>query len=359
MASEITAGRSYVIRNRKGGYVLNVAGNGTNPSAKIDTWDLQTNHDRNSQLWHLFPLDQGSFLIVNKNSGQVLNVVGNSSAASTRLEQYPLQSAPEAMQTWMLRPAPGGGYFVVNKRSGLYMNIQGNDPANGRVEQYHYQNGADAAQVWDLEVEDEYKSVLDLAHIVTDPADVGDVLRLTGFRQPTKKQTDAVLIGQAAVPFPLVQDPALSRDRQAQESPYYLLKRHGYWSLVYYFEHSGSSEYTKSQEVKVGLTTTNSREVESTVGISVTAEASFSYGGFSGSLSATLSAELKVTTSSSSTQESTRTDTVSRTYAAGKRASEAIWYKEDRYTLERLDGTKVTEWTVRDSDTVISDGYSG
>ncbi|GAA2208299.1 hypothetical protein GCM10009850_037570 [Nonomuraea monospora] len=351
----LTAGRTYVIRNRKSGNVLNVAAYSTGSSAKLETWSLQSDLNRPSQVWHLFPLDQGTCLLVNKRSGHLANVASNSAQPSAGLEQL---TDGATMHTWMLREAPGGGYHIVNKRSGLYMNVSGNSSKlSAPVEQYYLQNTAEAAEVWNLEIEDEYKTVLDAGHVERDPADVGDIVRLTSYKQPAKTQTEPVLIGRVALPFVMVADPALPRERQSAESPYYLLSRYGYWKLVYFFEHGGASEYTKTQEVRVGLSTTNAKEVESTVGISVTAEASFGYGGFSGSLSATVSAELKVTTSTSTTQESSRTDTVSRTYPAGKRVSETIWYKEDKYVLTRLDGTTLTEWVVRDPDTCITDAY--
>ncbi|MFK0294069.1 RICIN domain-containing protein [Streptomyces sp. NPDC090442] len=353
-----TAGRSYVIRNRRSGLVLNVAGNGTNQGADLDTWTLQTNNYRASQTWHLFPLDQGSVLLANKNSGQVVSVRDNSTDPSKRIEQYPLQADRLGAQSWMLRDAPGGGYHIVNKRSGLYVNLAGNNSDSGaKADQYYLQDNPAACQVWDLEVEDENKTILDLDQVDTDPDDIGDIIRLTDFRRPTKSTTDRVLIGQVALPFPMVDDPGMSREERARRSPYYLLKRYGSWKLVYYYEHSGASTYTKSQEIKVGLTTTNASEVKSTTGISVTANAGFSFHGFTASLSATVSHQLQVTTSSSTSESTQRTETVSRSYPSGKRMSEAIWYRDDTFVLERIDGTKVLEWAVRDSDTCITDAY--
>ncbi|MEU0127252.1 RICIN domain-containing protein [Streptomyces sp. NPDC006289] len=355
--ADLSAGRSYVITNRKMKGVVNVWQNDCTPGAGLNIEPLLTGTKRNSQVWHLFPLDQGTVLFVNKNSGQVMNVHNNNPAPGEWLEQYYLQDDPAALQTWLVRDAPGGGVYLVNKRTGMYTNIHNNAIGKNEVEQYYFQNDPANAQVWDLQVEDEYTPVLGLPHVDRDPMDIGDVIRLTDFKQPTKKQTEQVLLGQVAMPFILVQDTAVPRERQASETPYYFLKRYGYWALAYYFEHSGASAYTKTQGVTVGLTTSNSQQVQNTTGIVVKADASFSYKGASASLSTTLSQELKVTTTSSTTQESTRTDTVSRTYAAGKRIAEAIWFKEDRYVLERMDGSKVTEWAVRDPDTLISDSY--
>ncbi|MFF2041781.1 RICIN domain-containing protein [Kitasatospora sp. NPDC058170] len=353
-----TAGRSYVIRNRRSCRVLNVMGNGTNQGATLDTWELQQDGRRPSQVWHLFPLDQGSALLANKNSGQVVSVRDNSTAPSEEIEQAFVQADRIASQSWMVREAPGGGYHIVNKRSGLYLNLHMNNTMSGtRAEQYYFINDPVACQVWDLEVEDEYKTILDLQQVDTGPDDIGDILRLTDFRRPAKSTTERVLIGQVALPFPLVDDPGMSAQERAQRSPYYLLKRYGSWKMVYYYEHSGASGYTKTQEIKVGLTTTNSSEVNSTTGISVTANAGFSFSGLTASLSSTVSYQLQVTTDSSTSELTQRTETVSRSYPAGKRISEAIWYRDNTFILERLDGTEILEWTVRDSGTCITDAY--
>ena len=99
-----------------------------------------------------------------------------------------------------------------------------------------------------------------------------------------------------AYPFPFVADPLFGRQRQAQENPYYILRRFGFWERVYSYEHGGASDYRHREETTVGLTTTNARTVEDTTSISVSAEASFGFRGAGASLSTTISRELRVTT---------------------------------------------------------------
>ncbi|MER5766229.1 hypothetical protein [Streptomyces sp. NPDC001985] len=203
--------------------------------------------------------------------------------------------------------------------------------------------------------------MLDLAPVPAGPADIGDVVRLTGFGRPAQQQTAPVLIGQVALPFPLITDSALPRTRQGIDSPYYLLKRHGSWKLAHYWDHNGATQQTRSQQITVGLITPNAPAVQTATGISVTADASFVYTGFTASLGTTISRGLKVTTGSGSgaTPESSRTQTVNRVHPQGGRVADALWQKEDKYTLTRLDGTVVVEWTTRDPNTFLSDAWSG
>lgn len=207
--------------------------------------------------------------------------------------------------------------------------------------------------MWLLEKDTAYSGIINAAAGPTGSA-VGGILRMSGHSRPHPETTREVLIGTTLLPFPLVSDPALGRARQAAESPYYLLKRYGYYKIVYYYEHSGQVSKKESQSTTIGMTTSNAREVETTTSISVTAETSFQYKGFSASLSTTISHQLRTRVAQETTQSSSRTVTVEREYPAnGKRLSQAIWFRADRYVLERTDGGKVTEWeTTTDQDTI-------
>lgn len=109
----------------------------------------------------------------------------------------------------------------------------------------------------------------------------------------------------------------------------------------------------------MGLTTKNSQTIEETVGIKITHKGGFSLVEGLSAVATELSYQLKVTATHERTEESWRQVTLERSYSAGKRVTEALWYRDDQYTLERLDGTKVLEWTTRDPNTVITDTYTG
>lgn len=359
---QIPAGRSYKIKNRRSNLYVNVHSYSQDEGKELQQWHLQPQSDSNrrSQIWHIFPLDFGRYLLANKSSGQVANVYRNDTAPSAWLQQYPLQQqSARPAQQWMLHDVPGSGgaVQVINDKSQLLMNVDRYSTSPGvHLEQWTLASGADAgSQQWFFEVEDEYKPVLDLPH--TSYPGIGDIHRMTSYSPTPSAKTEPVQVGAMAYPFPLVRDPAYNRQRQARENPYYILRRYGYWERVYSYEHGGASDYTHTEETTVGLTTTNARTVEETTTISVTAEASFGFKGFGASLSSTISHELKVTTTHEEVKSHSRRVELKRQYFAGKRVTEAIWYRNDKYVLERLNGTVVLDWVTRDPNTAIADAY--
>ena len=297
---QIQAGRSYRIRNRRSNLYMNVKAYSASESAQLELWNIQTDANRRSQIWHVFPLDFDSYLLANKASGLVVNVAGNSTNPGAYLEQYrlqPLSSNPA--QQWMLHTASFDPIArtmfaeIINGKSQLLANLKGWGTAPSTpLEQWTYAD--DMAQHWAFEVEDEFRPVLDLPDI-TYPG-IGDIHRMTSYQPTPSERTELVEVGAMAYPFPLVADSAFARQRQAQENPYYILRRYGYWERVFSYEHGGASDYTHTEETTVGLTTTNARTVEDTTSISVSAEASFGFKGAGASLSTTISRELKVTT---------------------------------------------------------------
>ena len=70
-----------------------------------------------------------------------------------------------------------------------------------------------------------------------------------------------------AYPFVLVEDPALDRQRQAQENPYYILRRYGFWQREFSYQHSGASDLTESKQTTVGLTAAATATVKDTASI--------------------------------------------------------------------------------------------
>ncbi|MFC8094701.1 RICIN domain-containing protein [Streptomyces sp. NPDC057301] len=356
-----TPGRTYRIRNKASDGLVVTPKGWSSGETQLQIYTLTSVGDGNraKQVWHVMPLDNDDVMLINKRTGLCINVHNNSTAPSMGVQQYDIQSPEVASsQKWMLRPATSGYYTVVNKKSGLELTPQswGTSPSTN-LQQYT-PGGPETRerQYWALEVEDEYPQITGLRPIDRDPNDIGDVIRLTGFTEPPRDTTPEVLIGQLAVPFFTIGDS--SPQWQVDNSPYYILKRYGYWQKVFFYEHPGTSKVTKTKKVTVGLTTSTGKTVEETTGISVTAEASFAYKGFSASLSTTYSRELKVTTYTGEVHEHFTEDTIEREYQAdGVRIAECLWYRGDRYTVERMDGTKVLEWNTLNAAVEVLDGY--
>ncbi|GAA2263719.1 hypothetical protein GCM10010232_64520 [Streptomyces amakusaensis] len=356
-AEGIEQGYAYRLKNKRNGLYLTSSGFLGDTYSTL--WPSESGGPaRLSQTWNVLSLDNGEYLIAQKVAGNLLTP-DNYSSGDVRVNLFPPQNVADTnirnSQTWLLRSAGNGYYTISNKNGGLfltpnYFGTRGNDQVNT----YWRASGADGdSQLWLLEKDTRYDNILS-AKVGQTGSSVGDVIRMTRHARPNPETTPEVLIGSSLLPFPLVSDPALGRPRQAAESPYYLLKRYGFYKVIYYYEHSGQVSKKESQSTTVGVTTSNAREVETTTSISVTAEASFSYKGFSSSLSTTISHQLRTRVSQETTQSSSRTVTVEREYPAnGKRLSQAVWFRADRYVLERADGSKVTEWeTTTDQDSI-------
>ncbi|MEU3569257.1 RICIN domain-containing protein [Kitasatospora sp. NPDC036755] len=357
--SAFSAGRTYRLRNWHSGLYAAVKDNDMKDRARLYQW-LRDNGP-NNQVWHVFPLDGGAYLITNKNSGLNMKVV-NSSTGPDKVEQRFLLPSGMA-QAWKLEPVNGTTtYLVRNVNSGLPLKVYGYNARPGaELEQQKEHsagegNGYDS-QRWVLEVEDEYERVLKPPTF--EGADVGDIHRMTDFDRTREDETEHVELANFAYPFPFVHDSTKTVPFQAKESPYYILRKFGYWVRVYYYEHSGASEFTKTETTHVGLTSKNSTTVEETTSISVSAEATFAFKGFGSSIKNTFEKELKVTVTDETVTESWKTVDLTRRYPHGLHVSEAIWLREDKYVLERLDGegTPIVQWTVRDSTTEKSDSW--
>lgn len=353
----IEQGYAYRLKNKRTGLYLTSAD--FSGDSYATTWKSESSGNaRLSQTWNVLSLDNGEYLVAQRLAGNLLTP-DNFSSSDVRVNLFPPQNTSNVTQrnsqTWLLRSEGNGYYTLGNKNGGLFL-TPNNFGTSGpdRVNVYWRASGTNGdSQLWQLEKDTAYNGILDATPGPTGKA-VGGVIRMTDYRRPHPDVTSDVLIGTTLLPFPMVTDPALGRARQAAESPYYILKRYGFYKVVYFYEHSGQVSKTESQSTTVGVTSSNAREVETTTSISVTAETSFQYGGFSASLSTTISHELRTRVSQETSQSSSRTVTVERAYPAnGNRLAQAIWFRADRYVLERADGSQLTQWeTTTDQDTI-------
>ncbi|SOF02857.1 Insecticidal Crystal Toxin, P42 [Streptomyces sp. OV198] len=107
--------------------------------------------------------------------------------------------------------------------------------------------------------------------------------------------------------------------------------------------------------VTAGLATSNFKQVEEAAGAKVSAKTGFSFFGAANELSMEAECQLKMTTSTMTSPQDTTSTTIQRQYQEGKRRAEVIWYREDRFVLERLNGQKVVDWIIRNPDRMIAD----
>ncbi|MFJ9472167.1 RICIN domain-containing protein [Streptomyces caniferus] len=357
----LAPGKSYQIVNKRADMALTPKSWSTGPST-VDQYDIQAPGagNRISQTWHLFPMDGNDYLLVNKRAGMALTPEYYSTGPSG-LDQYHIQrGAQRAHQLWNLVDRGSGWYQIVNKASGLAITPEYWSGGRSAVDVYYAEQPGSRnfdSQLWKFHLIDEYRPVTELPQVELPPGGVGDVTRLTGHTMPEPARTREVLIGQVAVPF-AVQDGGGSAEQQAQHNPYLILKHYGYWDRVFYYEHSGLSQFEEEQQTTIGLVTSNRTEVERTTSISVTAEAGFVFKGFSAGISTTVTDQLRVLRATEETESSEKKDTIKRTYQANdKRITEALWYRGDHYVLQRMDGSMVVEWRTRDKRTAVLDGW--
>ncbi|SEC10046.1 Insecticidal Crystal Toxin, P42 [Streptomyces sp. 2231.1] len=356
----LAPGKTYQIVNKRSNLALTPKSWSTGPST-VDQYDIQASGAGNaiSQTWHLFPMDGNDYLLVNKRGGMALTPEYWSTGPSG-LDQYHIQREDKRPhQLWNLVDRGSGWYQIINKASGLAITPERWSGGRSAVDVYYAQQPGDAnfdSQLWKFQLVDTYRPVTDLQPVPWPADGVGDVIRLTGHTMPEPARTPEVLIGQVAVPF-AVQDGGGSADQQAQHNPYLILKQYGYWERVFYYEHSGLSQYEEKQRTTIGLTTSNRTEVERTTSISVTAEAGFVFKGFSAGISTTVTDQLRVLRATEETETSEKEDIITRTYFVGDRVTEALWYRGDHFVLQRMDGSQVAEWRTRDKRSSVLDGW--
>ncbi|MEV3898295.1 RICIN domain-containing protein [Streptomyces anulatus] len=366
--TSFTPGYTYTVQNRGSEWYANVASFSSDQSAPLEQLRLQdpSSSNREFQTWHVFLLDHGNVLLVNRGSGLCANVASYSASKSAHLEQFSLQEdeARRKFQQWNLKQdtaAPAGWCLMTNVGSALYVNVAGfSTGQSAHLEQFSLQGDSDSKRYfenWSFNQEDEYTKVTGLVPL--SGVDIGDIPRMVSYAPTPNSKSTEVLVGQVAVPFPLVSDSMGGGVKwQVDNTPYYILKRYGYWDRQFYYEHTSASADTYTTKATFGLTSSDSETVSKTTGWSVNSDTSVTFKHFSSSFAATFSEQLTVTQSSTTTRTATVEQDVTRTFAAGTHASEAVWWRADRYVLERLNGDTLLEWHTRDASTSRSDTYS-
>ncbi|MEU6394820.1 hypothetical protein [Streptomyces sp. NPDC046939] len=348
---EVRRDRTYRLRNRQYSdkylCIANFA------DTKVTIWRKEENGaGRKAESWYFFPLGNKEYVIAQLSRGLLLTPNEFKQDATTVWLYKPV---PEKMQGQIMQDA-GDGYITLQNGGGSYLTVDNEN----RWEVTTYSQLDDhnqRSQHWMLEELDSLPDVKRAEDIEVHDS-IGDVMRLEGFKPPAKRTTREVLVGKTLLPYPLVADRGIRDPKwQAKNSPYYVLKRYGYWRCVADDEKPGNVEETVKKVVTVGTSKTQASSVEETTGISVTAEAEFKYSGFSAKLSTTISNELKVSRSQSATNTTTREDTQELKFPAGKRTYQALWLRGDRFDLERLDGSVALSWESLDGTSQVRDAW--
>jgi hypothetical protein len=344
-------GKEYRIVARHSGKGLAINGGGNEDGANCVQWRYV---DKDNHKFLIFPLDN-DYVIIAKHSGKGLAITGGGSQDGANCVQW--SYADKANHQFLLEPLNGSNtYKIICKHSDKGLAIAGEGSQDGaNCVQWSYADKAN--HQFRLETVRTYFDPATLRQSVAKPGRIPDFPRLESYTTWLPEETDAVVIGETLIPFFLVEDVHLTPDRQAKVTPYYILTREQYWVKQFEIEHSGAYARRHTYRSLVGMSETESKTITETLGVSVTAEAGFSFAGASASLSTTVSRELQVSSTSNRTRIQEHEETETREYPAGKKFTLAGWVLTDRYTLNRLNGTQVSKWTVGNPKFVREDSY--
>ncbi|MEW1700753.1 hypothetical protein ACIQCR_16935 [Streptomyces sp. NPDC093249] len=320
-----------------------------------------------AQTWHFQSLDNDRYIIQQKLGGNVLANPVDEMERAHGLEFF-LQSAQMAApyrdtdpflmagQTFKLYPnEEGDGSFWIVSTSVAQPNLGAGDDLNLYLAPWD--SGWGQRQLWFLEPVEEYPSITGAGRGPTRNA-LSPIPAMTDYARPQPDTTPEVLVGTTLLPSALVNDPRLDARQQARQSPWYLVRRYGFYRIGFYYDHSGTTRVVETQGITLGLTRTDVQSITRTTGLSVTAEASFGFKGFGASISTTYSQELSTYTSQEVTESSSKESTLQRQFNEGYRSALAIWYRRDRYALLRMDGTVVLDWETTVRDDAAERGYA-
>lgn len=176
--------------------------------------------------------------------------------------------------------------------------------------------------------------------------------KLSGLIEPPNETTPH-FARVMMVPFSVINDTTVDNAWQVANVPFYRVERYQFYHKLFYMINNGASDWPWSEAITTGMTQEQSERFWHTTGISVTANAGFSFNGFSGGLSVTVSQEFGYESSSSiSIYES---KTVTKTATVPAHSIGVLWQKNDLVLMKRCN--EAGECQVVGSETVPLESY--
>ncbi|MGW4795306.1 hypothetical protein ACWEPC_23125 [Nonomuraea sp. NPDC004297] len=148
------------------------------------------------------------------------------------------------------------------------------------------------------------------------------------------------LTGKTVVPWFLVErDGTHDSHWQSFNTPYYIIDRHSRWHLEKFQVYANNTTESREWSTTVGVTKSESTEIDKTLNMSVTAEAGFAFEGVSAGVSTTVSRGLDVRCVKSTETSWTGTYQESKQIApTGGDEAIGTWLRHDQYRIYRADG---------------------
>jgi Insecticidal Crystal Toxin, P42 len=310
--------------------------------------------------WMLMPTFEGPYLIINRVSGFGLLAGSYGSGGDRKVWQYPVTELggnnPDGFR-WSVE-AHRDAFRIVNIASGLAL-LAGSYGAGGDRLVWQYPlsevGSNEDAFLWTLQETGQRFNVPELRPGEADGAQPLDVPRLRSITDVPVSKSASWVMGEVLIPFMYVKDGAVSN--QLRANPYYVLCRERYWSQIDLNEYDGRLQRKEKVTVKTGITETQSRSLENELGIKISADASFSYGGMaSASLKTEIENRLKVTETSGVTK-SREEETIVEITVPNETVRIVTWVMVERFTLKRGDASLVGQPSEVTLKSFVHDSY--
>ncbi|OUR98135.1 hypothetical protein A9Q86_13830 [Flavobacteriales bacterium 33_180_T64] len=249
------------------------------------------------------------------------------------------------------------GGVITNQLSEKVIGIEGDSTKEGKIIKQKEPEKNNSSRKWTLKAQE----VFDLPELVEGTYKAGDI---PSPPDPDEKgfvpeYSEHYLIGESFTPFYMVNDPDRDEENQIENTPYYVMRREQYWSLIDRVISDGSTPGKETYTYEEGVSKTTNTSIQETVGITITASLGFSYSGASIGVEGTYSKQLQVQKDQGGTESSTITKESSFDTEKGDARVYCIWQLLDVYTLENADGDEVKTWsdstsTIQKNSAVIS-----
>lgn len=300
---------------------------------------------RNLQLFHLFRLSDYHVALVPFETAIVVDYYFGNMQWAKPMGGYGPHGGHN-QQFSMIRPPGQTGVMLQCRHGDEMMSVWRNDGAEDNwIVGWGRKNPIENDQLFDVTAEGSVPLRplrKPAGGVLTLGTDAVRRVRALDEQMPEEMpESGPMLIGESYLPFFAVYDPELPGGQQHKASPYYILRREQLWRKIG-DERLGPGR-TREIVTEVGVTQEHVRSLEGTLGINIAPGVDVTYKAVTAALGGKLDAELKFSDKLTQVFTEKRTDTYTiKELPHTQRA--IVWRLEDRFTLERMNGTTVRTW---------------
>ena len=321
-----------------------------------------------NQKFLIFPVDDVGkyFVIASLASGKVIDISGASVEESTPVIQCSYKGGDNQLFELVAIPGEPKTFYIRAKHSGKLLNVSGISKADfAKVLQY--QSFGDDNEKFIFEPVGKIDNAEKIEAIRSQPV-ATDSSEFPALRSPQKPQNsrDWKPVGKPfLLPYFMVDDN--NRFWQISRSPYYFFTREVCYTLNddYFTYNNTASEQEYEVTIRSGFTVEEAESFNATTGFEVSATYETKAGAEAGiggvkasvetSLSLTASASLSLGYSTSTSLSRHNEQEIRRLVKCPTYTSVAVWNQTSRFTLSRLDGSRLRTWEVLEGGVFIDD----